>query len=614
MDLVAELFSGTLAGEPMPRTLVDVLRYRAARQPGSRLFSFLAHGEAADGHLTYGGLDQRARAIGAELQRMGMAGQRVLLLYQPSLDYVAAFMGCLYGGVVAVPSYPPDPFRMERTFPRFHAIVTDSGASGVLTTGAILDLAGELLDEHPDFQGLARLATDTIPDHAAEAWRPPGVDASTVAFLQYTSGSTAQPKGVILTHRNLMANLALIYESFAVRPGSSGMIWLPPYHDMGLIGGILQPIYGGLTVALMSPLDFLQRPLRWLQAMTSTRATISGGPNFAYDLCVRKISAEQRATLDLSAWEVAFNGAEPVRKDTIERFCQAFADCGFRKEAFYPCYGLAEATLIASGGDQGCGPVYLTVDIAALAEGEAQEATAIGPGAAALVGAGHTLGGQRIAIADPETLEELPDSRVGEIWVSGDSVADGYWGRPKESAAPFQAVLADGGAGPVLRSGDLGFLRDGELFVTGRIKDLIIVDGRNHYPQDIELTVEASHPALRPGCSAAFPVAVDGQERLVVAVEVAKQYRPMGTDGVDPGRGELLDGQAVRAAIRRAVAGQHDLRAHAVVLLAAGSIPKTSSGKIQRHACREGYLAGTLEGWDHGDAVQPGQAAPRGEG
>lgn len=614
MDHVATLFPGIAPDLALPGTLVDVLRYRVARQPGNRVFSFLTYGEVAEDHLTYAGLDLRARAIGAELQRMGMAGQRVLLLYQPSLDYVAAFMGCLYAGAVAVPSYPPDPFRMERTFPRFHAIVTDSGASGVLTTGAILDLAGELLDEHPDFQGLASLATDTIPDHAAEAWRPPGVDASTVAFLQYTSGSTAQPKGVILTHRNLMANLALIYKSFAVRPGSGGMIWLPPYHDMGLIGGILQPIYGGLPVALMSPLDFLQRPLRWLQAMTSTRATISGGPNFAYDLCVRKTTAEQRATLDLSGWEVAFNGAEPVRRDTIERFSEAFAPCGFRKEAFYPCYGLAEATLIASGGEQGSGPVYATIDITTLAAGEAQEVTAQDPRATTLVGAGHTLGEQRIAIVDPETLEELLDSRVGEIWVMGDSVADGYWDQPEESTAIFRAVLADSGEGPFLRTGDLGFLRNGELFVTGRIKDLIIIDGRNHYPQDIELTVEASHPALRPGCSAAFPVAVDGQERLVVAVEVGKQYRPAGTDGVDPGRGEALDGQAVRAAIRRAISAQHDLRAHAVALLAAGSIPKTSSGKIQRHASRAGYLAGTLELWDQGDAIQPGQAAPKGEG
>ncbi len=610
MDLVAEPFRGILSGALAPRTLVDVLRYRATQQPDIQIFSFLANGEVTGDHLSYARLDQRARAIGAELQRMGMAGQRVLLLYQPSLDYVAAFMGCLYAGAVAVPSYPPDPFRMERTFPRFHAIVTDSGPSAVLTTAAILELAGDMLDEHADFQGLTRLATDVLPEGTEDSWQQPEIDAGTLAFLQYTSGSTAQPKGVMLTHRNLMANLALIYESFAVGPDSSGVIWLPPYHDMGLIGGILQPLYGGLRVTLMSPLDFLQRPLRWLQAMTSTRATISGGPNFAYDLCVRKITAEQRAELDLSAWEVAFNGAEPVRRDTIERFAEAFAPCGFRKEAFYPCYGLAEATLIASGGEQGAAPVYATVDSTALAAGRATAVANTDTQATTLVGSGRTLGKQRITVVGPETREELAEGRVGEIWVMGDSVAAGYWGRLEESATTFRATLAGNNQGPFLRTGDLGFLQGGELFVTGRIKDLIIIDGRNHYPQDIELSVEASHPALRPGCSAAFPVTVDGQERLVVAVEVGKQYRPAGTDGADPGRGEMLSGQEVRGAIRRAVSAQHDLRAHAVVLLAAGSIPKTSSGKTQRHASREGYLAGALEQWDPGDAAALSHGTP----
>lgn len=580
-----------------PDNLVDVLRWRADSQPDVPGFTFLADGETDEIVMTYVDLDRRARAIAARLQQVAAAGDRALLLYQPSLDYLAAFMGCLYAGVVAVPAYPPDPFRMERTFPRFRAIVDDSQASVVLSTVFILDMAGEMFDEYPDLQPLLRIATDDIPDESAEAWRYPSIDSQTLAFFQYTSGSTAQPKGVMLTHHNLLANSTLIYTAFKLHKRSKGMIWLPPYHDMGLIGGILQPLFAGMPVVLMSPLDFLQRPLRWLRAITRYGSTVSGGPNFAYDLCVRKVTAEQKATLDLSTWEVAFNGAEPVRTETIDRFAEAFAPCGFRKEAFYPCYGLAEATLIVSGPDLGSHPSFLTVSNAGLALGRIESPTAPDD-ARSLVSCGHTLGDQQIAIVDPLTRTRLPEGQVGEVWVTGDSVAQGYWNRPEETAETFHATLANGDATTFLRTGDLGVLQGNDLFIAGRIKDLIIIDGKNHYPQDIEMTVENCHPAIRPGCSAAFSINLNGAETVAIVAEVARDLkigRPGDGSAAD---GKTLDPAELEAAVRRAVAANHDLRVHSIALVKAGSIPKTSSGKIQRRATRAAFLEGTLEHWN----------------
>lgn len=593
MKLPAGLFD---EAPVQPDNLVDVLRWRADSQPDVPGFTFLADGDSEEIVMTYPDLDRRARAIAARLQQVAAVGDRALLLYQPSLDYLAAFMGCLYAGVVAVPAYPPDPFRMERTFPRFRAIVDDSQAAVVLSTAFILDMAGEMFDEYPDLQPLLRIATDDIPDEAAEAWRYPSIDSQTLAFFQYTSGSTAQPKGVMLTHHNLLTNLTLINAAFKMHKGSRGMIWLPPYHDMGLIGGILQPLFAGAPVVLMSPLDFLQRPLRWLRAITRYGSTVSGGPNFAYDLCVRKVTPEQKATLDLSTWEVAFNGAEPVRKETIDRFAEAFAPCGFRKEAFYPCYGLAEATLIVSGPDLGSHPSFLTVSNAGLALGRVEPPTAADD-ARSLVSCGHTLGDQKIAIVDPVTCTRVADGQVGEVWVAGDSVAQGYWNRPEETAETFRATLADDGATTYLRTGDLGVLQNGDLFIAGRIKDLIIIDGKNHYPQDIEQTVENSHSAIRPGCSAAFSINLNGAEAVVVVAEVARELKPGRPGDEGTGSSKTLDPAELEAAVRRAVAANHDLRVQSIAFVKAGSIPKTSSGKIQRRATRAAFLDGTLELW-----------------
>jgi acyl-CoA synthetase (AMP-forming)/AMP-acid ligase II len=420
------------------------------------------------------------------------------------------------------------------------------------------------------------------------------LNPATLAFLQYTSGSTAEPKGVMLSHGNLMHNLDMTYHAFGIGPDSRVVIWLPPYHDMGLIGGILQPLYAGTPVILMSPLDFLQRPLRWLQAIARYQAAVSGGPNFAYDLCVRKSTPEQRAALDLSHWQKAFNGAEPIRAGTLTRFATAFAGSGFRPEAFYPCYGLAEATLIVSGGGKAKTPAVTTVQAAALAENHVVPVAAEAEDSLTFVSCGPALGRQEIAIVHPVALSRCPAGQVGEIWLSGPSVAQGYWQRPQDTARTFLAYTADTGEGPFLRTGDLGFLQGGELFVTGRLKDLIIIDGLNHYPQDIEVTVEQSHPLLRPGCSAAFAVNSNGREGVVVVVEVA---RPKQVAMLQESSAAGFTPDEIVKSVRRAVAQQHDLRLSEVVLLKAGTVPKTSSGKIQRHACRAGFLSGALEVW-----------------
>jgi acyl-CoA synthetase (AMP-forming)/AMP-acid ligase II len=566
------------SGASEPATLVELVRLRAAEQPLRRAFTFLVDGEAEESTLTYGELDRRARAIAAALQARGAAGERAVLLYPPGVEFITAFLGCLYAGVVAVPAYPPDPTRLARTLPRLEAIVADAGARWVLTTSPLLEMAELILEQAESLRSRTWLATDAREQEGEAGWRDPGVGSDSVAFLQYTSGSTGTPKGVILSHGNLLANSRLIHGGFRHSSRSVGVIWLPQYHDMGLIGGILQPIYGGFPVVLMSPLHFLQRPLRWLEAISRHRATSSGGPNFAYELCIRKSTPEERARLDLSCWDIAFSGAEPVRAQTLERFVEAFAPTGFRASAFYPCYGLAEATLFVTGARELTPLQVRSYDKAALERGEVRPAGGPGERTAALVGCGPAH--ERLLIVDPETRRVCPPRRVGEIWLSGPSVARGYWERPEETASTFGA-RAEGVEGAFLRTGDLGFLDEGELFVASRLKDLIILRGRNHYPQDLERAVEESHSALRPGCGAAFSFEVDGEERLVVVHELDTRQ------SVEPAE--------VCKAVRRAVLEQHEVAVDAVVLLQPGSIPKTSSGKIQRRQCRAGFLAGELQ-------------------
>jgi acyl-CoA synthetase (AMP-forming)/AMP-acid ligase II len=556
--------------------------------------------QTAEQRLTYGALDRQARAIAATLQTFRATGERALLLYPPGLAYIAAFFGCLYAGVVAVPAYPPLPARWSRDQQRLLTMAGDARPLVALTLAAMLPSVTALFATAVPTLPLRWLATDTMAAEPAEAWQPPEIHGETLAALQYTSGSTAVPKGVLLSHSNLLHNSLLIQQCFEHTTDSRGVIWLPPYHDMGLIGGILQPLYAAFPVTLMSPTVMLQHPIRWLEAISRYQATTSGGPNFAYDLCLRRITPEQRSSLDLRSWSVAFNGAEPVRAETLERFAAFFAPCGFRREAFYPCYGLAEATLMVSGGRKAARPVLYDMHPAALAQHRVAPSPRHGAAGRSLVGCGQNLAGQPLIVVDPQTLRQCTPTQIGEIWVAGASVAQGYWQRSQETADTFRAYLADTGEGPFLRTGDLGFLQDGELFITGRSKDLVIIAGRNHYPQDIEWTVERSHAAIRPSGCTAFSIDVAGQERLVVVAEIlrASQRAVIQDPGAPPstqqGGVSPLAREVIRT-LRHAITQEHDMQVYAVSLLKAGHIPKTSSGKIQRQACRSLFLAGKLD-------------------
>ncbi len=563
----------------IPNTLVNLLRWRADQQRDKLVYRFLEDKESDILTITYAELDRRARAIGAWLESFGARGERALLLYPAGLDYIASFMGCLYAGVTAVPAYPP---RLNRPEPRIQSIVGDSHASFALTTSAILSNIEQRFEHAPDLQALHWLNTEQVPQGLEADWRNPHSTPDTLAFIQYTSGSTSQPKGVMLSHGNLMHNLKAIRHGFQINPNGSGVFWLPSYHDMGLIGGILEPMYIGGSSTLMSPVSFLQRPVRWLEAITRYRGTISGAPNFAYDLCVDKVTPEQMETLDLSSWTLAFCGAEPIRPETLERFARTFAGCGFQTAAFYPCFGMAESTLLVSGGEGPSEPRTFTLDRKSLVRDRVVPAFPSEDGSLTMVNCGKSIIDQKIVIVNPATMEQCNPDQVGEIWVSGPSVAQGYWGLPDETRSHFQAYLADTNEGPFLRTGDLGFLQNGELYVTGRLKDLIIIHGSNHYPQDIELTVESSHIALQPAGGAAFSITEGGKEQLVIVQEVTRQNRQP-------------DINEVTSAIRQAVAEKHDLQAFAIVLVKPMSIPKTSSGKIQRRACKNAFLENTLE-------------------
>jgi acyl-CoA synthetase (AMP-forming)/AMP-acid ligase II len=563
-------------------TLVELLTYRAQNQPDQKVFTFLRSGETEAGSLTYAELHRQAQTIAATLQSIAPPGERALLLFPPGLEFIAAFFGCLYAGVVAVPAYPP---RRNQSLTRLQSIATDAAATIVLTTSSLLTTLETAAQETLLLSDLQWLATDGLSGDLAATWQVPPISSESLAFLQYTSGSTGDPKGVMISHGNLLHNSALIQSCFQDTPQSQGVSWLPVYHDMGLIGGVLQPIYVGAQTVLMSPVDFLQKPIRWLEAISRYRATTSGGPNFAYDLCIQKITPEQLAKLDLSHWELAFSGAEPVRADTLEKFAMTFAPAGFRKTSFYPCYGMAETTLIVSGGVKTAAPPVLNVDAMSLEQNQVTMSRQPQDTDRQIVGCGQTRLNQQILIVHPETKIPCSDDQVGEIWVSGASVAQGYWHRTQQTEEAFHAIPANAASDSpnFLRTGDLGFLHHGELFVTGRLKDVIIIRGQNHYPQDIERTVEMSHPALRAGCGAAFAIDFKGAERLVLVQEVERSYL------------RKINVQEVASCIRQAVVVQHGLDIYATVLVKTGSIPKTSSGKIRRHACRAEFLTGNLD-------------------
>lgn len=568
------------------QTLVTTTRRHAAERPDDVAWTFHPDGEAESERLTWAALDRRARAFGALLQARGLGGARAILLFPPGLDFGVALLGCFYAGVVPVPAYPPEPHRLAHSLRRLEGIVADARTPVVLCSPDIRAFARDLFARTGP-SALDRLVwlTPADADEAgADDWRPVEVSADALAFLQYTSGSTADPKGVMITHGSLMANLEMIREAYDIGPETVYACWLPLYHDMGLVGHLMASLFVGARAAFMPPGAFLAAPVRWLRLITAVGATYTAAPNFAFDLAVAKIGPRDRQGLDLSSLRVVVNGAGPVSPATLRRFVAAFGSHGLRRDALTPSYGMAELAVFATCGPRIARPICRDVDPHALAGHRVAAPGATG--ATTLAGSGRTWGSERIVIVDPETRRPLPADRVGEIWIAGPHVAAGYWGRPEQSEATFRARTADGD-GPFLRTGDLGFFAGDELFVTGRLKDVVIIRGRNLYPHDIEATmsaVRAHRPEIRLGCAAATSVEVDGDERLVVLQEV------------DPARNPAFDAAATIEALREAITRAHGVRAASVVLLARGTLPKTSSGKIMRHACKRAWLADFARG------------------
>jgi amino acid adenylation domain-containing protein len=582
-------------------TLAGLLQKRAARHPERTAFVYLVDGEREEVVTSYGELDRRARSVAAAVEQRGCAGEPVLLVYPPGPAFIAAFFGCLYARAIAVPVYPP---RRNQSIRRITGILQDTKTRHALATEDTIEHAARHTSQAPRLEELEWVATDTLDDSAGEQWTPSPADPGDTAFLQYTSGSTGTPKGVMVSRANLMANQSMIQQAFGHTGDETVVGWLPLYHDMGLIGNLMQPIYLGTRCVLMSPIHFLKRPIRWFRAISHYGAHTSGGPNFGYARCVEKIDRtdcealqeslreEEGEDFDLSCWQLAYNGSEPVRAQTMKRFAEKFAPFGFEYEAFYPTYGLAEGTLIVTGSDPDAAPITSEVDAASLENGTLTAAAEDDRDDSApartqtLVSSGHPVQDVTVRVVDPDTHEPCRDGEVGEIWMTGPSRAKGYWNRPDQTASDFEATIAStddpDSDRPFLRTGDLGAMQDGELFVTGRRKDLIVVRGRNVHPHDVEHVAYAAHDALRKGCGAAFGIDVDGpggtEERVALVHEVRRvALRDFNAD-------------AVAQAIRDRVAREMDLRVHAICFIKPARIPKTSSGKVRRYACRRKYL------------------------
>lgn len=565
--------------EPKVQTIISILDTRAALTPNRLAYIFLKDGKDQEVRIDYKTLQQESKAIAATLQSFCAEGDRALLLYPQGLEFITAFLGCLYAKAIAVPAYPP---KRNQKLARLISIIEDCQPKCILTTGLLLERIKSEIEVFWDLSAIQFLATDNLENAERAEFPNSKISGNNLAFLQYTSGSTGLPKGVMISHANIDHNSICIQKAFGLTEKSVSVSWLPSFHDMGLIDGIIQPLYTGFLGVVMSPESFLKNPVLWLLAITKYRVTHSGGPNLGYELCTRRVAPEQQDSLDLSSWMSAYNGAEPVRRKTLENFVNKFQRSGFKSRYFYPCYGMAEATLMISGGDVEAEPIYLNVESVYLGSNQIFEAKSENENCQELVGCGHVWHDTEIKIVDPESGSECGENRVGEIWVSGSSIAQGYWQQEENTIATFQAKLANGDKLNFLRTGDLGFMRGRELFITGRIKDVIIIGGRNHYPQDIEYSIQQSHKALRPDCGAAFTIEIDNQERLVIVQEVERNYL------------NRLDANEVFSAIRETLSLNDALSVYAISLIKPASIPKTSSGKIQRYACRHAFLTETL--------------------
>jgi len=548
-----------------------------AKYGRDRAYVFLC-GDPEDDMLaktwTYAELDRRARRLAASMARRNLPKHPLLLLYPPGLEFLEALIGCLYYGVVAVPAPLP---TESSTALRLRGILEDAGIEFVLTA-ALSDSLRDQLREICGPMGITVIETDVQPFETGEYCTIPNIDSSSVAILQYTSGSTGEPKGVMVTQGNLLYNEQRIRDTIGSNDTDVVVGWLPHFHDMGLIGLLLHPLYVGANCIFFSPMMFMIHPVRWLQAMSLYRATITVAPNFAYDLCTRIVSDNAAAKLDLSSLRVALNGAEPIRYRTLERFAARFKETGFRAETFSPCYGMAEATLLASGSSSGSAPVFCDVDATSFERGHVR--LSVDGGAIRLVSSGRFVS-EELRIVDPVECNVQPDCQIGEVWLRGPSVATGYWNKPSISDATFKATTVDG-QGPYLRSGDLGFTMDGELYLTGRIKDVIIINGRNLHPQDIEIAIRDLHASLESCSAAVFSVASD-REHVVVVQEVKRALLR------DISIGELV------ARIKNVLLRSFGIAAPTVVITKRGVVQRTTSGKIRRQLMRSLFLNGEIE-------------------
>lgn len=586
------------------KNIVELLEESALNKPDFEEFTFLNFEKDSiiRDTLSFSQLAQRAKSVASTIQKNSKKGDRVLLIYQPGIDFIIAFYACLYSGTIATPVYPP--YSKELTS-KLEKIIKIAKPKLILSTKAITEkikMLGyvRLAEGIPVIRDLARyfgghtynsakelilidftkfkwIVTDLNVDNSHH-FEPINIEPDNLAFLQFTSGSTEQPKGVMLSHGNVLENLSYIHKGFSIKKDDSLVLWLPPYHDMGLIGGLLTPLMSGYPITLLSPIAFLQEPKRWLETISNTKATLSGGPNFAYDLCVKKVKEEDLENVNLESWEVAFVGAEPVRPNSLENFYKKFAPAGFKRNAFYICYGLAEATLMVTGDQRGQG--YETDPISETSLKVNKVDPANNNDCKLMVCCGLIGSGTEVIIVDHNKKTKKSDREIGEVWVRSDYVAKGYWDMPEESDAAFHAYLADGN-GPYLRTGDLGYLDKGKLFITGRKKDVIIIRGENYYPHDIEHSLQTCHPGIRTNCCAAFSIEKDDREQFVILQEVNADFHH--------------ECEEIAKKIMDIVIRNHGIHPDVVMLLDKKSIPKTTSGKIQRNRSKKRFLQGKFK-------------------
>lgn len=553
------------------------LASRSLQTPDKIAFTYFSSKGRCES-LTYQQLYSASSALAFRLRRHLDVGERALLVYPAGLDFIIAFFACLLAGIIAVPTSLP---KGRSKFARLSSICTDSNPAAVMSVASLISILADGLQELAPSGQVLYLATNEVHeeqtlDCSAE------LSSETLAFLQYTSGSTGEPKGVMISHANILHNSACIQQSCRLGEDSVSVSWLPHFHDMGLIDGIVQPLYSGFHGVLLAPEAFVKQPILWLELISHFKATHSGSPSSGYELCTQRISSDSLENLDLSHWISAYCGAEPIRVDALMRFADKFSSCGFRSQFFYPCYGMAEATLMIAGGQLDAPILALDLDAQELLHGRAVPATSSSRSVRTLVGCGWPRLGMDVVIVDPDSLVRCPQGVVGEIWVGGPSCAQGYWQRKDLTDKVFHAVFEDNARNTYLRTGDLGFFRDGQLFITGRLKDVIIVAGQNHYPQDIEFSIQACSDSFAPNRCAVFSIDCDDCEGVVVVQELERSHL----------RRFCID--HLISAVRETVSLNHGLSLDAIILIKPGSIPLTTSGKIQRRSCRDRYLANSL--------------------